>query len=292
MKKQFKIVAIFASALIILNFSACTETFTRVEHEESIASLLNMEQIKRDSLERVYIATLDEIDGNLDAIREKHGLLILGPNSNGDFVEPKKDQIINNITMINGLLEDNKNKIAKLEKSLDKYREGKKELVRSIELAKEKTLIQEKRILDLKQLLTERDFKIEELSFTVLNQNNQINDLSNANKVQETKLNKTYFACGTYKQLKAKKIIKKEGGLLGIRKVKVLNENFDKEEFTEIDKSKTTSISMSGKDPKLITNHPEGTYEMERGSNDITMLTIKDPENFWRISKYLVVELH
>lgn len=292
MNARYKIVKMVSSLIIVLSLITCGETYTSEEHEKSMTDLSASEQLKRDSLERIYIATLDEIDSNLDEIRERHGMLILGPNSNGDFIEPKKDQIINNITMINNLLENNRRKIAALEKSLDKYIGGKKELIRSIQLAKEKALIQEESIQELKQLLTERDFKIEELSYTLLNKDNQLSEMSNTNKIQETKLNQAYFAYGTSKQLKEKKIIKEKGGVLGIRRVKLLDENLDKREFTEIDKSKVTSIIMLGKKPKLITIHLKSSYDIKHDSDDVTTLTIKNPEKFWEVSRYLVIELH
>lgn len=292
MKTQNKIHKLLISGIAIFLLSSCQEMITKDEHDNSLVELQINEDLKKDSLERMYIATLDEIDGNLDAIREKHGQLILGPKSNGDFVTPKKDQILNNIAMINTLLADNKKKIETLEKSLSKYKSGKKELVKSIELAKEKVLVQEKQIQEFKELLASKDYKIEELNLLVSNQNIRIEELSELNKQQEAKINTTYFAYGTYKELKAKKIIKKEGGILGIRKTKVLNESLNKNEFVEIDKTKTTSIPMVGRKPKLITEHPKDSYEITSKNEDVAVLNIKDPENFWKVSKYLVVETH
>lgn len=292
MKTIKKIFMFFSLTTILWSLSSCEETVTKEKHDNSMMELISMEGLKRDSLERMYIATLDEIDGNLDAVRDQYGLLILGPKTNSDLGISKKDQIINNISMINGLLADNKTKIEKLEKSLTKYKSGKTELIKSIEAAKERVLQQEKQIEEIKSLLAEKDFKIGELNQTVNYKNSEIESLVASNKKQEELINKTYFAYGTYKQLKEKQIVKKEGGVLGIKKMKVLNENLNKEQFVEMDKTKTTTIPMVGKNPTIISRHPVGTYTIETTGEEVATLTIKDPENFWKVSKYLVVEVH
>jgi len=43
---------------------------------------------------------------------------------------------------------------------------------------------------------------------------------------------------------------------------------------------------------KLVTEHPTGSYEVvKEGENMVAYIAIKDPQEFWRISKYAVVEL-
>ncbi len=295
MKTNVKIFKLIIGLAVVFTLNSCQETIGLEEHQKSTSELLN----RNDSLERIYIATLDEIDNNLDMIKYKQGVLILGPNTNVDFGTSKKQQIINNISMINTLLEDNKLKIASLEKSLSYYKAGKKELIHSIDLTVEKVKNQQKQIEDFKTALIERDFKINELNNTIQNQNlsiqNQdksIQELAQLNKSQETKLNKTYFTYGTYKQLKQKHVIQNKSGLLSLKKVKVLSKDINKEEFSEIDMYKNTAISMYGKNPEIISTHPDGTYKLERKSDELALLTISDPENFWKVSKYLVVQVH
>lgn len=276
----------------VIALSACQETVTKEEFNNAISDVTIIESMKKDSLERVYIETLDEIDRNLDEVRDHYGLLVINPSYRAEIAEPKKDQIINNITLINGLLDENRAKIEHLEKSLALYKTGKKELINSIQLAKENNLKQEQLIADFKELLAQKDYKIEELNNSVKTKDDEIRQLAASNAYKETTLNKRYFAYGTYEQLKQKAIVKKEGGLLGIKKVKVLNENLNQSEFAEIDKTKITSIPMVGKKPQLISAHPANTYTIETNGEDLATLTITDPENFWKVSKYLVVEIN
>lgn len=292
MKTIKKTLSLVACSVLMIGLNSCHETVTKDEHDNAMMELIGMEGAKQDSIERLYITTLDEIDCNLDLVRDQYGELVMGPKSNGDFVPNKKEQIINNITMINGLLAENRTKINTLEKSLSKYKKGKAELIKSIALSKDRVEQQEKQIEQFKVLLSEKDFKIEQLNQSVTTKDKEIENLAITNKNQETILNTTYFAYGTYKELRDRNIIKKQGGVLGINKTKILNENLDKAKFAELDKTKTVAIPMIGKNPKVISTHPVNTYTIEKTGEDIATLTIKDPDSFWKVSKYLVVEVN
>jgi hypothetical protein len=62
--------------------------------------------------------------------------------------------------------------------------------------------------------------------------------------------------------------------------------------FTEIDIRKIRSIPVQGKSPKVVSFHPEDSYEIKSGtSGDYSQLEILEPENFWNGSRYLVIEV-
>jgi len=47
---------------------------------------------------------------------------------------------------------------------------------------------------------------------------------------------------------------------------------------------------LYSKKAKLLTNHPSSSYVLEK-VNEYLVLKITDPNKFWEISKYLVVEV-
>lgn len=296
MKANIRILSIVLGCIFILSTISCQQkTNSTVEQDkvlsEAISDAIKSIQFQNDSLKQAYVAALSEIDANLDRIRDEQGYIVLGPNSNSDVGSSTKEQILNNITMISKLLKENKDKIESLEKSLAKYKIGKENIVAQLTEAKEKVKTLEDQIMEIKNLLSEKDFSIAQLNEALDNQNKAIMDLSLKNEEQEKQLNTIYYACGTFKELKDKKIIEKEGGILGIRSTKVVCDNLDKSEFAEMDKFKFTEIPVSGKKLKIITKHPESTYSLERQDDNITKISINDPENFWKVSKYLVVEV-
>jgi predicted nuclease with TOPRIM domain len=107
---------------------------------------------------------------------------------------------------------------------------------------------------------------------------------------QTTKLNTAYYAVGTYKELKEKKVLNKEGGFLGLGKEEVLKKDFNTEYFTMIDITKTTNIVIGNKKAKLLTTHPSDSYKMNQNDKKVfTDITITNPEKFWKVSKYMVI---
>src|SRR4051812_20901979 len=65
----------------------------------------------RDSLENELVETMDEINRNLDVIKEKQGMISLEGNSEDIS---KKTEILHNISIINDLIDANRRKIDEL----------------------------------------------------------------------------------------------------------------------------------------------------------------------------------
>ena len=108
--------------------------------------------------------------------------------------------------------------------------------------------------------------------------------------MQTYEINKAYVASGTYKELKAKGLLFKDGGFLGLGKKELLQSDFADSSFTQVNITELKAIPVNSKVAKLITEHPSSSYEMIRDSNKkISSIEIKDPEQFWKISKYAVV---
>ena len=80
--------------------------------------------------------------------------------------------------------------------------------------------------------------------------------------------------------------------MVGIGSTKIVNADADPAKFTKIDYTQTTAIPVNGQDVRLVTNHPTGSYQLEKDGKNSKMvknILITDPDSFWRSSKYLVV---
>ena len=108
----------------------------------------------------------------------------------------------------------------------------------------------------------------------------------------DRELNTTYVAEGTYKELKEMGVIDNNGWTPWTGKKVVLNDNLAKDQFKAIDRRETKSIPINAKKAIVVSDHPEGSYEFQKTEEGlIASLEIKDPYEFWSISKYLVVEV-
>ena len=65
--------------------------------------------------------------------------------------------------------------------------------------------------------------------------------------------------------------------------------DFNKDAFTQIDYTAVNTIAVVGKNAKMVSTHPTGSYKLQRENDKIKAIEITDPENFWKASKYLVV---
>ena len=62
-------------------------------------------------------------------------------------------------------------------------------------------------------------------------------------------------------------------------------------DFTKADLRNVSSIPLNVKKATLMTSHPEGSYTFVKEGKVITELSITNPEEFWSVSKYLVIRL-
>lgn len=248
----------------------------------------NMVAVKNATEDTLYKA-INEIDNNLRAIRENQGLLA---NINVEKYS-KKDEILKTINEISSLLEQNKEKIKKLNTQLASLRSQKTKWKKESEELKQFISEKEQEMVGLQQLMADQTSTINYLNQTVSELKLANNSANDNNKKMDTELHKAYYALGSYRELKDHNVVEKTGGVLGLGKTEEIKNDPDKTYFTVIDTRQVTTIPVGSKKAKLVTHHPVGSYEWEKANDgkNTEALTITDPEKFWATSKFLVVEV-
>lgn len=236
---------------------------------------------KKDSTIESFIRSFNQIQDNLDQIKEKEKL-IDNSSKEGD-VKNKEDQIVSDIQMIYQLMDQNKKKIAnmnaKLKKSNMKIDELQKMLTRLTAQIEEK----DGQIADLKNQLEKMNVELSNLQTTFEEEKQE-------SELKTEKLNTVYYAFGTSKELIKQGVLTKEGGFIGIGKTAKLKNDFNKSYFTKTDASVTSEIVLACKKAKVITNHPTDSYKFEgEQGKKIEKLLITNSDAFWSASKYLIV---
>lgn len=240
--------------------------------------------------ERIFAETLAEIENNLDEITKREGLIRASGNPANESQFSEKDKILQNIEAINSLVIDNRKKIAALDEQLRRTKYDGTKLNNMLVEAEEKVRDYEEQVGDLKRQLADSDYRYAEII-------KQIDAMSLANEslVQslnwyDDELNAVYYTEGSSKELKQQGIVDKKGDLLGVGGTKVLNSDLEPTNFTRIDMRETKVIPIHAKKAKLVTGHEQGSYEFVKEGNQIASLNIIDPNEFWKSSKYLVLE--
>jgi flagellar biosynthesis chaperone FliJ len=283
------VIIIVAGAILISHYNKQSNMQLAMMDSQKTSFTKQLNQ--RDSLVNDWLATFDQIEKDLATIKQKENALSV-KSANTELSTNKKEQILNDIKFLNNLLEENKKKISSLNAQLRKSGGTIKGLEERIATLDATIKQYENDMTVLKQNLAVKDTQIGQLNTqvatldsTVTQQTDKIND-------QTRELHTAFIASGTYRQLRDRGIVSKEGGFLGLGRKEMVEDNVGDSLFTKIDITETKTIPVNSRKVKLITDHPAGSYEIvPEGDNKIAYIEIKNPDEFWKRSKVAVVEL-
>jgi chromosome segregation ATPase len=279
---------LFIFAICVLTLSACGDGIDKrklAELNQRIDSL-TVANVQKDNEINDLMDTYNLIEEGFQAINEAQERVTVERSGEGANAVSR---IKENMAFIQETLNQNKELINSLQK---KVRDGSitnERLKKSIESMTEQLTKKEQEIKALMAELDQKDIHIAELDEQVANLNDNVTQLTNDNaqkdatiNQQTQDLNTAWYAFGTKKELKDQGIL--QSG-------EVLKGNFNKEYFTKIDIRVDKEIKLMSRDARLLTNHPEGSYTLQRDANKLYVLRITNPEQFWATSKYLVIQV-
>lgn len=279
--------------LLILGFAALIAVSCQNEEQSAEVQRLAdenealMKQLnQKDSTLFLFEESFSAIQENLSMISEREKSIQL---SSGDLKsgEDAREEITKDIQAINTLLADNKNTIARLNKSLAKYGQESAVFKKLIDQLNADIESKEEEVSYLKENLTAANFTIEILN-EMLDSAEFRNEIQgDMIRMQSESMNTAYYAIGSFKDLQENEVLTKEGGVIGLGTTKNLKDNFNKDYFVQIDITKTLSIPLNAKKVEVASVHATDSYELQ-GEDEKTLL-IKNPTKFWEATKYLVV---
>ena len=286
---------------VIVLLLVAMATSCNVERSEKYQTLL----AERDSLYTEVVAakggfdkaltTINEIENALESVRAQENIIMM------DNQEGNTNKAVSEINAIQQTLQENRNKIADLEKQLASQGAQSKALNQTVKRLKKQLEEKDTYINSLKDELQQSRQQIEDLNTQVsdlnenienLNENIDVLNVQNAAQQatienQDAALNTVWVCIATAQVLKEKGIIK--GGLFQANEINT--QGFNQSQFMQSDKRELTNIPLNTKKATLITTHPEGSYEIVDSEEGSKVLKIKDKDAFWSISKYLVVSI-
>lgn len=267
----------------------------KLETLENRNDSLIQQAYAKDQALNDFLSSMNEIQSNLDSIKEKEMIINEATEGNVELRKPAKEQIINDINSIYTLLEENKDKLADLRKQLGKSNYQVKELEKMVETLTRQLKQKDQEIAELTETLNQMDIKITALTKNVqrLEEEGEVKSQTIIEQSMELEektieINTAYYIVGSKKELKDANIITSEGGFIGIGREKKLADDFDVTKFTQIDIREVSQIMISGKKIELVTSHPTGSYSIGETEDEI-ILEILNAEAFWKNSKYLVI---
>lgn len=279
MKKTFKIlVVVLATGLLT---TSCVEKSKKYQQllSEKEAAVVENQQIEAEYNNALGI--ISDVENNLQAIREAEGLMMMNNENlagreklNAELNQIKEAMALNGVRLdsLNDVLQNSKRDNKQLRSTV-------KKLQAQLE---EKT-----RVIDSLQIqINERDNQITGLNVKVENLNADIKEVQAINDSQAqtiadqiVQMNTVYYMAATKKELK-------ENGILNSKYI--LNKEVPTEKFIQVDKRELDKITLEAKKAVVLSAHPVNSYKIVKNENTIT-LQINNPEQFWSVTKYLVI---
>ncbi|WP_353331643.1 hypothetical protein [Bacteroides sedimenti] len=240
---------------------------------------------------------LDEMMGTFNEIQEGFRQINAAENrvdlQKGKIAENSasaKEQIAADIQFISKTMEANKAQIAKLKSQLKNSKTNSEQLKKAIEGLTAELETKTKQIEELQAELASKNIRIQELDQAVAGLSANVQTLTEETTAksktlseQDKTINTAWFVFGTKSELKAQKILK-SGQVLK-------SADFNKDYFTEIDIRTTKEIKLYSKKAEMLTNHPAGSFTLEKDDKGQLTLKINNPKEFWSVSKYLVIQV-
>ena len=253
--------------------------------QNTIDSLTDIVNQKNNELNDI-MSTFNDIQEGFREINEAEGRVNIARN-NGET--NAKADIMENISFIKRTMQLNKERIAKLREQLKESSFNTSKLQATIESLNKELESKTARIEELQAELDSKNAHIAHQDKQISELNTNVNSLTadNAAKAraveqQDKQLNTAWYVFGTKKELR------EQHSLEGTNKV-LKGNNFNKDYFTKIDIRVDKVIKLYSKSAKLLTNHPAGSYSLDKDARGMYTLRITNPTTFWSVSKYLVV---
>lgn len=282
-----KLVALVAGTVIMTSCTGLTGGNEQLKAEnDSLLTELNRRNAELDEM----MGTFNEISDGFRQINEAEGRVDLQRGSIAEGRESAKEQIAHDIEFIRKQMEENRELIAKLQAQLRNSKHNSAQLKKAVEALTQELEAKTLRIEELQSELAAKNIHIMELDAAVIGLKAEREVLASENESkaralsdQDKQLNAAWFVFGTKKELKEKNILKR-GEVLK-------EENADMTYFTQIDIRTTKEIRLYSKGAELLTEHPKGSYTLEKDSKGELTLKISNPTEFWKISRYLVIRV-
>lgn len=235
------------------------------------------------------IETLSQIQDGFDQINEAEGRVNVQTRQ-GEGAN--KQVIMDNMAFIQRTLKLNRELISNLRQQLRSANQSdarsKAKLEEMVNNFSKQLEDKDKEIEALRQQLADKDIQIAAQGEQINSLNDNVSNLNRQNEekartvaAQDKALNTAYYVFGTKKELREQRILKGGDVLKG--------NDFNKDYFTRIDLRVTKVIRLYSKSAKLMTNHPAGSYTLEKDAQGQYVLRITNPQQFWSVSKYLVI---
>ena len=247
-------------------------------------NFLEFDKLNNDSIVNQYALYIQRIKNNINEINNQESI-INNAKSKEEFYKADTTNIINAIKIMSEKLIENESMISELNNAVKLEKNKNSQFATRVTELSTEVAKSNREIYFLREELYSLNSSFEAIFNKYNEQNKKIRFLNN-------KLNEIAYVIGTKSELLDNGVLTKSGGLIGLGKSRKLNSDFNTNYFTFSTKQDLKSIVLGYKSVKLMTPHPSESYKISKNTNElIDSLLIFNVENFWKNSKFLVLEV-
>lgn len=270
--------------------------FISCGHEQKPASTSLMEASRQELANAIeerdsLVILVKEISETMEQVKDLENIIALSSTASPDSLK-NKPSLTSDLIALKNTLASRRNKLVRLEKELETsniYSEKVKCAVKSL---RKRIDTQYSSIEKMKSEISLQELTISSLNRKVDSLNSEIasageyHELSLAEAKREIdRLHTCYFIVAKKSELKKHNIIEERF----LSSSKIMEGNFDHSFFVANDRRSLSRIDLNSRKGKILTNHPDGSYEIIDSTNN-KILHITDPELFWSLTNYLVIQ--
>tara|TARA_B110000483_G_scaffold90136_1_gene111323 strand:+ start:262 stop:1137 length:876 start_codon:yes stop_codon:yes gene_type:complete len=289
--KNFKY--FFLSLIIfscVSNSESVSEESRRIDSLQSELSFkdqtinsLEFQKLNDDSIVNLYALYIQKIKNNINEI-SKQELIINNAKNNPDFIEKDTTDIIKSIKILSKKLQENESMLMALNNAVKQEKNKNSLFASKVTELREEIDKSNREVYYLKEELNSMNASFEAIFKKYNLQNKKISAINQ-------KLNEVAYVIGSKSELLDNGVLTKSGGLIGIGKTRKLNSDLNTDYFTYVSKYKFENIPLGYKSVRLMTSHPTNSYKLSNLNETIDSLIIINQDDFWRNSKFLVIEV-
>lgn len=283
-----KLIYLFVVATMLL--TSCVSKQVVLDTESQRDSLARVVRTK-DSLIETVFADINAISDNLARIKARENIITA---VDPEGIRRPIDQINSDIAAIDELMQENRERIAGMERTAQQLRKANVK-IKSLEhlISDLNGQLDEKNneISQLRTRVAEMSVEVEQLETKLEEEiavhRQEVDSLTQNNSNLDEQLHAVYYIVGQEKKLREAQIIDKRG-FIG-RTLKTAASN-SLDFFLQVDSRELLEVPIRQKRVTLVTSHPEGSYQLIEADDKVVLkLVITDPVRFWEASKVLIV---
>ena len=291
MLKRWKI--FFISVLMLFFLCSCNDADVPKNNEtvihyadctglqEQCDSLMRVVQ-RQDSMLVRMLSLFSEIQFNFSSMKErKEQMFQYVREVDENMLEEIKQNFSAYIKDISLLLTENRQKLEEFKLVIAKREIKIASLESTITAMEDELNMRNQEITSLRQKLQDKDSEISLLENMVATMNEEFKHMGTVIKQQQEQLNTAWYCVADKKTLLNGALISKKGKVLSI----------DASLVTKIDIQQDREIPIQSKRYELMTAHPSGSYQVIQSGDYVEKLQIIDPQEFWSICKYCVIQV-